>query len=79
MSGGLIVTAGILLLIPRFIADTVALCLLMSPLRHVMRVWRSAVARNDGVFDLASESGTALHGFEKRSRGRKTIPSLFPP
>jgi len=41
-SGGLIIAAGILLPIPGFITDIVALCLLVPPFRHVI-VWRSAV------------------------------------
>jgi UPF0716 protein FxsA len=57
-AGGLIMTAGILLLIPGFITDIVALCLLIPPLRHVMRLaFGRAVgpARNNGVVDLAPE------------------------
>jgi UPF0716 protein FxsA len=57
-SGGLIVTAGILLLIPGFITDIVALCLLIPPLRHAVRLALGravAPARNNGVVDLAPE------------------------
>jgi len=58
MSGGLIVTAGILLLIPGFITDIAALCLLLPPLRHAMRLAFGravAPARNNGVVDLGPE------------------------
>jgi len=57
-SGGLIIVAGILLLIPGFITDIVALCLLMPPLRYVMCLafGRAVVpARDDGVVDLPPE------------------------
>jgi UPF0716 protein FxsA len=57
-SGGLVLIAGILLLIPGFITDIAALCLLIPPLRHAMRLlFGRAVtpARNDGVVDLAPE------------------------
>jgi UPF0716 protein FxsA len=56
--GGLILIAGILLLIPGFITDIAALCLLIPPLRHAMRLAFGravAPARNDGVVDLAPE------------------------
>jgi len=55
-SGGLIIAAGILLLIPGFITDIVALCLLVPPLRHVMCLafGRAVVpGRDDVVVDLA--------------------------
>jgi len=57
-SGGAILTAGILLLIPGFITDIAALCLLIPPLRHAMRVAFGHVVapvRNDGVVDLPPE------------------------
>ena len=57
-SGGAILTAGILLLIPGFITDIAALCLLIPPMRHAMRVAFGHVVapvRNDGVVDLAPE------------------------
>jgi len=57
-AGGLILMAGILLLIPGFITDIAALCLLIPSLRHVMRLALGravAPARNDGVVDLAPE------------------------
>ncbi len=57
-SGGHILFAGILLLIPGFITDVVALCLLISPLRHALSaIFGNAVApaRKDGVVDLAPE------------------------
>ena len=56
--GGLVLFAGILLLIPGFITDVMALCLLISPLRHALSaVFGNAVApaRKDGVVDLAPE------------------------
>jgi UPF0716 protein FxsA len=57
-SGGAILIAGILLLIPGFITDMAALCLLIPPLRQAMRVAFGRVVapvRNDGVVDLAPE------------------------
>src|SRR5262249_35063281 len=57
-AGGLILMAGILLLIPGFITDIAALCLLIPSLRHVMRLALGravAPARDDGVVDLAPE------------------------
>jgi UPF0716 protein FxsA len=57
-AGGLILMAGILLLIPGFITDIAALCLLIPSLRYVMRLALGravAPARNDGVVDLAPE------------------------
>jgi UPF0716 protein FxsA len=56
--GGAILIAGILLLIPGFITDIAALCLLIPPLRHAMRLAIGHVvapARNDGVVDLPPE------------------------
>jgi UPF0716 protein FxsA len=56
-SGGAILIGGILLLIPGFITDIAALCLLIPPLRHAMSVALGHVApvRNDGVVDLPPE------------------------
>ena len=57
-SGGAILIGGILLLIPGFITDIAALCLLIPPLRHAMRLAFGHVvapARNDGVVDLPPE------------------------
>ena len=54
-SGGAILTAGILLLIPGFITDIAALCLLIPPLRHAMFGHVVAADRNDGVVDLPPE------------------------
>ena len=57
-SGSAILMGGILLLIPGFITDLAALCLLIAPLRRAMgAALGRAVApgRNDGVVDLAPE------------------------
>jgi UPF0716 family protein affecting phage T7 exclusion len=57
-SGGAILIGGILLLIPGFITDIAALCLLIPPLRHAVRVASGHVvapARNNGVVDLPPE------------------------
>jgi UPF0716 protein FxsA len=56
--GSLIMVGGILLLIPGFITDIAAICLLIPPLRHVMRAavnYAVPPVQNDGVFDLAPE------------------------
>lgn len=49
-----IIFAGILLLIPGFITDIVALILLIAPLRRALSAFGGGVApaRNDGVVDL---------------------------
>ena len=52
--GGAILIAGILLLIPGFITDIAALCLLIPPLRHAFGHVVTP-ARNDGVVDLPPE------------------------
>lgn len=57
-SGGAILIGGILLLIPGFITDIAALCLLIPPLRNAMRVAFGHVVaptRTDGVVDLPPE------------------------
>jgi UPF0716 protein FxsA len=57
-SGGAILMGGILLLIPGFITDIAALCLLIPPLRNAMRLAFGHVvapARNDGFVDLPPE------------------------
>jgi UPF0716 protein FxsA len=57
-SAGFILLAGILLLIPGFITDVVALFLLVAPLRRAARTMFGASAvspRNDGVVDLTPE------------------------
>ena len=57
-SGGLILLAGILLLIPGFITDALAVVLLAAPLYRVASAafgTSAAPARNDGVVDLAPE------------------------
>ncbi len=57
-TGGFILLAGILLLIPGFITDVIALFLLLAPLRRAAGAVFSgtaASARNDGVVDLAPE------------------------
>ena len=54
--GGLTLLAGILLLIPGFISDIVALMLLIAPLRRVIGLVGSTAAKEqDGVVDLAPE------------------------
>ena len=56
--GGHVLIAGILLLIPGFITDILALCLLIPPLRRILSAaFDSAVAptRTDAVVDLAPE------------------------
>jgi UPF0716 family protein affecting phage T7 exclusion len=54
--GGQVIFAGILLLIPGFITDFVALILLFAPLRRGLSAFGGGVApaRNDGVVDLTS-------------------------
>jgi UPF0716 protein FxsA len=56
-SGGLILLAGFLLLIPGFITDAIALLLLIGPLRRALfGAFRPAPApRADGVVDLEPE------------------------
>ena len=56
-SGGLILFAGILLLIPGFITDALGLLLLLAPLRQGLTTMlgRKPVARADGVVDLPPE------------------------
>lgn len=56
-SGGLILLAGILLLIPGFITDALGLLLLAAPLRQALgaALRRGPAARPDGVVDLPPE------------------------
>lgn len=56
-TGGAILMAGILLLIPGFITDFLALLLLIKPLRQAAleRLRRTATPRRDGVVDLEPE------------------------
>lgn len=56
-SGGLILLAGILLLIPGFITDALGLLLLAAPLRQALgaALRRGPAARSDGVVDLPPE------------------------
>jgi UPF0716 protein FxsA len=57
-AGGYLLIAGILLLIPGFITDLVALCLLVPPLRRALSkaiLKDGAPVRNDGVVDLAPD------------------------
>jgi UPF0716 family protein affecting phage T7 exclusion len=57
-SGGHILLAGILLLIPGFMTDLAALCLFVAPLRRAARAAFDAHmtnARGDGVVDLAPD------------------------
>lgn len=57
-SGGLILLAGILLLIPGFITDIVALVLLVAPLRRTVSAMfcgDASARRNDGIVDLPPE------------------------
>jgi UPF0716 protein FxsA len=56
-SGGLILIAGILLLIPGFITDALGLLLLLAPLRQGMgaALRRGPTTGADGVVDLAPE------------------------
>jgi UPF0716 family protein affecting phage T7 exclusion len=55
--GGQVIFAGILLLVPVFINDIVALILLIAPLRWALSAFGGGVApvRNGGVVDLAPE------------------------
>jgi len=50
--GGLILFAGFLLLIPGFITDVIAVCMLLVAL---LRTTRNAPPPNDGIVDLAPE------------------------
>jgi UPF0716 protein FxsA len=57
-TGGLVLLAGILLLIPGFISDVIGLLLLLAPLRQAVgaALGRGAPpARQDGVVDLTPE------------------------
>jgi UPF0716 protein FxsA len=57
-SGGLILLAGILLLIPGFITDALGLLLLIAPLRRAVGTifgHRQSQPREDGVVDLPPE------------------------
>lgn len=56
-SGGLILLAGVLLLIPGFITDALGLLLLVAPLRQSLSaaLGRGPAQRDDGVVDLAPE------------------------
>jgi|SRR6516165_887436 UPF0716 protein FxsA len=57
-SGGFVLIAGILLLIPGFITDIVALCLLIPLFRkaiHKALGYAVIPTRNDGVVDLGSD------------------------
>lgn len=56
-SGGLILIAGILLLIPGFITDALGVLLLLAPLRQLLgaAVRRGPPPAADGVVDLAPE------------------------
>jgi UPF0716 protein FxsA len=56
-SGGLILIAGILLLIPGFITDALGLLLLVAPLRQIVgaSLRRGPATRADGVVDLPPE------------------------
>lgn len=56
--GGVTMLAGILLLIPGFITDAVALALLVGPLRRAIGSWfgiAETKRHDDGVVDLAPE------------------------
>lgn len=57
--GGVLLFAGILLVIPGFISDLLALFLLAAQVRHAASAAlggkRTATARNDGVVDLTPE------------------------
>ena len=56
--GGVLLFAGILLVIPGFISDLLALVLLAAQVRHAAGAAlgkRTATARNDGVVDLTPE------------------------
>jgi UPF0716 protein FxsA len=54
-SGGLIMLAGILLLIPGFITDVMGLAVLAASLWRRAFAIDAATARNDGVVDLTPE------------------------
>jgi UPF0716 protein FxsA len=56
-TGGMVLLAGILLLIPGFITDALGLLLLLAPLRQGVSaaLRRGGAERTDGVVDLAPE------------------------
>ena len=75
--GGQVIFAGILLLVPGFINDIVALILLIAPLRWALSAFGGggAPARNGGVVDLAPEQwhqvpDPLLPGWRKDERDR---------
>jgi UPF0716 protein FxsA len=54
-SGGLILLAGILLVIPGFITDALGLLVLLVPLWRAVKGGSAPPARNDGIVDLEPE------------------------
>ena len=73
-TGGRVLIAGILLLIPGFITDLLALCLLVPPLRRVLsNVIRKGVApvRNDGIVDLAPDQWRQIRDPSLADRRRR--------
>jgi len=75
--GGVTLLAGILLVIPGFITDAVALVLLIGPVRRAIGSWfgiPETEQRDDGIVDLAPEQWRRVPdpALPKRNRGPDT-------
>lgn len=70
-TGAMLLVAGFLLLIPGFITDTLALLLLVAPLRRIMgaTLWRGTAPQRDGVVDLEPEQWRRVPDPSLPSRG----------
>jgi UPF0716 protein FxsA len=87
VDGALILTAGVLLVIPGFVSDAIGLLLLLPPVRHVLRTWlsrrfrmRVAVVSTAGPGPARRQSGDVIdvEGAEQRGRPHDH-PELEPP
>jgi UPF0716 protein FxsA len=72
-TGGYVLIAGILLLIPGFITDLAALCLLVPALRRAFSkaLGKAAPVRNDGVVDLAPDQWRQIRDPSLADRRRR--------
>jgi UPF0716 protein FxsA len=89
VDGALILTAGVLLVIPGFVSDAIGLLLLLPPVRHLVRAWlsrrfrvRVAVATGGGHGPGTTRRYPGdvidVEGAEQGERTR-TNPELEPP
>jgi UPF0716 protein FxsA len=83
VDSALILTAGVLLVIPGFVTDAIGLLLLVPPVRHVVRLWLSRRFRVQAAVATTGRSTRRPRGdvvdVDGAERSARSHPELEPP